>query len=206
MKKLLALILAVLMLVSFAACASEKDKAENEPNESVEATEGSSPIETDENLLTVTVNLMASFFEGETEEEIKAKAKENGISKCVVNEDGSVTYTMSKAKHKEMLKELEDGLTEASESLISGENKVESFLEIKANKDLSEFDIYVNPDKYTAWDSMNKMTFFMLGIYYQCFAGVDFNEVDVVVNFINNETKEVMDTSSYRTFVENMNS
>jgi hypothetical protein len=32
---------------------------------------------------------------------------------------------------------------------------------------------------------------------------VDFNEVDVVVNFIDNETEEVLDTASYKKFVEN---
>ena len=106
MKKLLALILATLMLLSFAACGN----AENETE--ITAEDGSNPISAEENMLSVTVTLAATLFEDETKEEIIASAKENGISKCVVNEDGSVTYTMSKSKHKEMLEDLEKSIAD----------------------------------------------------------------------------------------------
>ena len=69
-------------------------------------TENSAGVQVDEGLLNVDVTLAASFFEDQTEEEIKAEAKENGYSDCKINDDGSVTYTMSKKKHAEMLDEM----------------------------------------------------------------------------------------------------
>lgn len=201
MKKIISLILAVVMLLSFTACTGEKTEKETGATENAES---QSPVNAEENLLTVTVNLAASLFEGKTEDEIKADAKENGISKCVINKDGSVTYTMSKSKHKELLKDLEEGIEESCESFINGENKVDSFLEIKTNDDFSEFNIVIDSDKYTMMDSMNAMSFYILGIYYQCFAGGNFDEVDVVLNFIDSDTQEIISTSSYRKLADNL--
>ena len=202
MKKILSLILAVMVLVSFTACTGGND--ETSTTESTKETEGSSPINAEENLLSVTVTLAANLFEGETEEEIKAAAKEDGISKCVVNEDGSVTYTMSKSKHKKMLEDFEESIKNTTEDFVNGENKVASFVEIKTNEDFSEFNIYVDSAKYSVWDSMNAMAFYLQGLYYQCLLGKDFNEVDVVVNFIDNATQKIIDTSSYKKIAENM--
>ena len=198
MKKLLTLILATLMLLSFAACGN----AENETE--ITAEDGSKPISAEENVLSVTVTLAATLFEDETKEEIIASAKENGISKCVVNEDGSVTYTMSKSKHKEMLEDLEKSIADFYNELLNGEEKVASFVEIKNNEDFSEFNVYVDSSKYSMWDSMNAMAFYIQGIYYQCLSGADFNAVDVVVNFVDSETDEIIDSASYRKFADNM--
>ena len=112
MKRLLAAILVLAMVLSLCACGEQKTTSQNEqpPAESMADTTDSSEstaIEVDEGLLNVEVTLPASFFEDESEEEIKAAAEENGFSKCTINEDGSVTYKMTKAKHKEMLAEPE---------------------------------------------------------------------------------------------------
>jgi hypothetical protein len=189
------------MLFSFAACKNNDDA--DAADDTTTSSTGSAPIETDEKLLTVKVTLSPMLFEDKTPEEIKAEAKENGIKKCVINEDGSVTYTMTKAKRDAMLDEMKDNFKETYDGLINGEEKIESFVDIKAKDDFSQIDIYVNKAKYTFLDSMNAMVFYVIGVYYQCLSGVDFNEVDVVVNFIDNETEEVLDTASYKKFVEN---
>ena len=76
-----------------------------------------------------------------TQEEIDAKAGENFIS-GKLNEDGSVTYKMTKKQHKEMM----DGVVESIESslneMVEGEDY--SFTEIKHNKDFTEFDITIS--------------------------------------------------------------
>ena len=198
MKKGLAVILAAIMLFSFVACKNEKSE-----EETTTAVEEKDPVKVDENLLTVEVTLAGSFFEGETPEEIKADAKENGMKKCVINEDGSVTYTMTRAKRNKMLDEMKANFEKTYDGFLNGEEKIPSFLDIKHNDNFSQIDIYVDKSKYTMWDSMNAMTFYLLGVYYQCFSGADFKEVDVVVNFIDNETEEILDTASYKKFAEN---
>ena len=210
MKRLLAAILVLAMVLSLCACGEQKTTSQNEqpPAESMADTTDNSEstaIEVDEGLLNVEVTLPASFFEDESEEEIKAAAEENGFSKCTINEDGSVTYKMTKAKHKEMLAEMKSDLDESIAAMINGEEAVESFQKIEYADDFSKFDVYVDRAKYTAFDSLYVLAFYISGAYYQAFEGKDMNDIDVVVNFIDEATNEIFESSSYRNLVDNAN-
>ena len=162
MKRTLALLLALVMTVSLCACGGGSETPKQDAgttNSQVESTgqtnkeassdKGEGGIEVDEGLLSVEITMPATFFEEETEESIKASAAENGFNSCTVNEDGSVTYKMSKAKHKEMLAEMKTSVDESIAEMINGEEAVESFMKIEYADDLSKFDVYVDPAVYT---------------------------------------------------------
>lgn len=200
MKKFLSLLLAALMLLSMAACGGATD-SENKNNPG--STENSGSVAVDKGLLTVDVTMAASFFEDMTAEEIKAEAEENGYSSCTVNPDGSVTYTMTKAKHKEMLDDLKSGIEETIAGCLEGEDKVASFVSIEHADDYSRFDVCVDPAEYSLWDNLYALAFYLSGAYYQAFTGVASDKIDVVVNFIDNNTKEILDSGSYRNFISN---
>ena len=199
MKKVIALILVGIMLLSFTSC---KDKEADTDS----ATGGKTPVSVEEKIIDVTVTITANFFTDQTAEEIEATAKEKGIKKCTINEDGSVTYTMSKTKHKELLEEFRAGIDSENDALVNGESKIASFVKIDVNDECSQFDIYVDPDKYSSWDSMNTIMFYFEGLYYQCLLGKNYEEIDIVVNYIDNETSEVLDTASYRKYIESVSS
>ena len=168
MKKFISLLLALAMTLSLCACGSSFKE----------------------------ITLPATFFEDETEESIKAEAEEKGFSECTVNEDGSVTYKMSKTMHKELLSEMRASLDESIDSLINGEEAVASFIKIDHADDFSQFDIFVDPETYTTWDGIYALVFYISGAYYQIFDGKDADTVDVLVNFIDNNTKETISSSS----------
>ena len=211
MRKFFAAFLAIAMMLSLCACGGQKDETTSTPAEENVATDTeekendntSGAIEVDEGLLNVEITLPATFFEESTEEEIIAAAEEKGFSKCTINEDGSVTYKMTKAQHKEVLAELKADLDESIASMINGEDAVESFQKIEYSEDFSKFDVYVNRETYTAFDSLYVLAFYISGAYYQAFDGKDINTIDVVVNFIDNATNETFESSSYRQMVEN---
>lgn len=206
MKKIIALVLSFAMVLSLAACGGSKsDTSSGKTAVEESKSEDSSAIKVDERLLDVQVTLAASFFEDETEEEIIAGAKENGYKDCVINEDGSVTYTMSKKKHAEVLDELKTNFDELIAGCLEGDDEVASFVDIQHNDDYSKIDIYVDREQYTIWDKLYAMTFYLAGAYYQAFSGAPSDDIDVIVDFIDNETKEVIDTASYKQFVNNMN-
>lgn len=210
MKRLISTLMALIMILSLCACGGKEappasDNAEQSSETAEQAQSGeaeSSAIEVDEGLLSVEITIPATFFEDMSAEEIKAGAEENGFSSCVVHEDGSVTYKMSKAKHKEMLNEMKVSLAETVEGLVNGEEAVESFQKIEYADDLSQFDVYVDPETYTDWDSLYVLVFYMTGAYYQVFDGADMNDVDVVVNFINNITNENISSASFRDWMD----
>lgn len=204
LKKLTILIGVIILSLSISACGNEADEGiENETNlVETESLEENTSIEVDENLLTVDITLPPSFFQDMTEEEIIANAKEEGYKSTKVNDDGSVTYKMSKAKRKEMLKDMKISIDESIEELLEGEERVESFVEIEYNDNLSKVDIYVDPELYSEWDSFYTVQFYMFGAFYQTFDGVASEDIDVIVNFIDNTTNDVINTGSYKDFIE----
>ena len=79
MKKLLAFLLVFAMLLSLVACGGTTD-TENKGNSTQNDgnSENNGSIQVDEGLFTVDITMPASFFDGQTEDEIKAAAEENG--------------------------------------------------------------------------------------------------------------------------------
>lgn len=214
MKRIIALLMIFAMLLSLCACGGGKaaDDAvdatsaateEGGDKAAAEADKETDTLEVDENLFNVEVKLPASFFDGESAEEIIAAAEEQGIKKCVVNEDGSVSYTMSKDKHRELLDGLRSDAEESIASFLEGESAVASFVDIVYNDNFSEFNITVN-DQYSTWDMFSGFAFYIVGAYYQVFDGANPDEVDVIVNFID-EAGELKDTMSYREFMDSEN-
>lgn len=204
MKKLLALLMVVVMLFSLVACGGTADtESKGDSTQTGDNSENGGSIQVDEGLFTVDVTMPATFFDGMTEDEIKAAANENGYNSCTVNEDGSVTYTMTKAKHQELLDEFKASMDETIAGLLEGEDEVASFVSINYTDDFSQVDIYVDATAYTMWDSLYALTFYMTGAYYQSFAGVPADEIDVIVNFIDNDTEEVLNTASYKEYMSN---
>jgi hypothetical protein len=64
------------------------------------------------------------MFKGEDIDTVIADAKKEGIKEVRKNEDGPLTYEMSKAKHKEMMKELQTGILETIEVTKNSEDSV----------------------------------------------------------------------------------
>ncbi len=211
MKRYIALLLVLVMLLGLCACGGEESPAEtpaaqqpapsDKQEEKNDEEEGLGSIEVDEKLFNVEVTLPANFFDGQTAEEIIANAKEQGINKCKVLDDGSVVYTMSKDKHAELMDDYLASVEEAVAALLEGESAVASFLDIQYNEDCSEFNVTVGSG-YTVWDLFYGFEFYILGAYYQILGGADPDKVDVVVNFID-EAGNVKDTMSYREFMDN---
>ncbi|MGM9949933.1 MAG: hypothetical protein ACI33P_07385 [Lysinibacillus sp.] len=175
-----------------AGCGNEKEseatKEEQSADESVNVEKG---------LLNVQVTLPASFFEGKTEEEIVAVAKEDGISEVKVNEDGSVTYTMSKSKHKEMMKEMEDGIVEMIKEVVESDD-YPSIKEISYNKDFDEFDVKVDRELYeNGLDGFAILGLVMGSAYYSAFNGDSPEDMKITFNMIDATTDEVFETTVY---------
>ena len=152
---------------------------------------------------TVEVTIGSFLFEDMTETEIKENAKESGFISCTINEDGSVTYTMTESTRNEKLKEYKEKADETIQGFLNGSDRVESFTKIDYNDNLSCFNIYVDKQKYTMWDNLYVYSFYFIGAFYQNFAGFSSDDIDVLINFIDKDTKDVFETASYREFMKN---
>lgn len=182
--KLLFLLVLSIMLV---ACSSKDEENKNSDN-----------VDVDKGLVNVEVTLPASFFEDTDMETLKKEAKEDGVKEVIVNDDGSVTYKMSKSKHKEMLKEMGDTI-DTSIKEIEADEDFPSIKKIEHNKSFTEYTIKMDQELYEN-SSLDGFAFFNLAyqsLYYQLFNGVSEDDYKVTFQLKNEETSKTFDTIVY---------
>lgn len=146
---------------------------------------------------TLTVTLPADFFAGSTREDIIAEAEAEGFDGCVVNSDGSVTYTMNREKQASMLSDFKREIDNSITNLTNGST---SYRSIIYNEGVTQFDVRVDKDAFAAseTDQGYAAALFMLGGYYQMFSGVPNDRVDVILNLIDDANGQTIGAVTYQ--------
>ena len=209
MKKKLSLVLALIMVFSITACGSKNSASstaagsKSETADQTVVNQGKTPqtatasseeaelaaeaaelkgigdVEVKNGILTVSVTLPADFVGEETTQEyLDANAGEVYAS-GVRNEDGSVTYKMTKAQHRQMLARITSGMDESLKKLIDDETY--SIADIAYNQNCTVFDVTLDSDSLGFADAFAAMMFYMYGGMYGIFSG---DRPDgIIVNF-----------------------
>ncbi|MCC3646824.1 hypothetical protein JGK52_09040 [Cytobacillus oceanisediminis] len=194
MKKLIVFMSVMIVLLS--ACSDGEKTAGKKEAGTEKKTEESEAVEVDKGLLNVEVTLPASMFEGEDADSSIAEAEKEGI-KVTKNDDGSVTYKMSKAKHKEMMKEMETELQKTIADTKNGED-YPSVKEVTNNKDFSEFTLEVDREAYeNSFDGFAVFGLGLSGVFYQLFNGVDPEDYEVKILVKDSATGELFNEVIY---------
>lgn len=186
-------IMLILAIAVLAACSSNEQKASNQTKDEKKNEE----VSVDKGLLNVEVTLPASMFEGEDIDSVIAEAKKDGVKEVTKNEDGSLTYKMSKSKHKEMMKELETNVKDTiEETKTSGD--FASIKDITHNDSFSEFTLLVDKSAYeNSMDGFASIGFGMSGMIYQMFNGSDADHTKVTILIKDEATQETFDEIVY---------
>lgn len=191
------LLSSMLIMVLLTACSSSNESSTTDKKSNEASTEEKNEsVEVDKGLLSVEVTLPASMFEGEDIDTTISEVQEDGIE-VKKNEDGSLTYKMSKSKHREMVNEIETGIIESIEDMKNNEDFV-SIQDITYNDSFSEFTIIA--DKETYENSMDSFVVFGLGLsgmYYQLFNGTDAEDYKVKIQVKDEVTEEILDEVVY---------
>jgi hypothetical protein len=135
-------------------------------------------------------------------EALKKEAKEEGVKEVIVNDDGSVTYKMSKSQHKKMMKEMEETLVETINE-IEKDEEYPSINTIEYNKAFTEYTMIVNQKEYE--NSMDGFALFGLAfqsMFYQLFNGVSEEDYKVTFQLKDEKTSKVFDTVVYPDDIE----
>lgn len=201
MKKIFILPLVLLLGILISACSQDQEKDSGDKKDvtdnATEKTSEEGPLKVDKGLLNVEVTIPASFFEGQDIDTVISEAKNDGVKEVVMNEDGSLTYKMSKSEHKEMMKELEVGMLEAIEE-IKTSGDFSSIKDVTYNKSFSEYTLLVNKEEFeNSLDTIASFGLAITGMYYQLFSGVDSEKYKVTVIFKDEANGEVINTVVY---------
>ncbi|PAE19368.1 hypothetical protein CHH80_16895 [Bacillus sp. 7504-2] len=190
------LLATIMLLVS--ACGSREAKQNESSEKTDNKTEGNEKIEVDKNLLDVEVTLPESFFKEQEQDiaQVIAEAESEGIS-VTKNSDGSLTYKMSKAKHKEMMSELENQTKTSIEEMKNSEDFA-SIKDVEYNKSFSEITLVVIREKYEgSFDGFAVLGVAISSMLYQMFDGVNPDDYKVTIFLKDADTGEVFDTIIY---------
>ncbi|CAG9620353.1 hypothetical protein [Sutcliffiella rhizosphaerae] len=190
MSKLWMLMILTGMLV-LAGCSSNSEKEVTaEEKEAKDNTEESASV--DEGLLDVEVTIPSEMLEEADLDAVVAEVEAEGIE-VTKNEDGSLTYKMSKSQHQEMMTEMEQAIKESIEEIKTSGDYV-SIKDIKHSNSYNEFTIVV--DKAAFEDSMDGFVTIglgTLGMAYQTYDGVAPDKNKVQLYYEDEETNEVFD-------------
>jgi len=193
MKKFGFMLFLAITVLTLAACGADKEasKASSDKKESE-----SEDFEVDKGLLNVEITMPASFVEGEDIDATIKEAEEEGIE-VTKNDDGSLTYKMSKSEHKKMMKDIK---TNAEKSLdeIKTDGTFPSVKDITYNNSFSKFTLSV--DKAAYEDSMDAWSVIGIGItgmMYNLFNGEDMDKMKINIDVKDEATGEVFDTTVY---------
>ncbi|MYL64175.1 hypothetical protein GLW07_12515 [Bacillus hwajinpoensis] len=204
MKKISFTIL-ILLLTFLAACSSneqssnndESQASTNQPEENNKESKDDGKVAVDKGLLSVEVTIPASMVENQNMEETIASAKEQGIKEVTENEDGSITYKMSKSVHKELMNEIGTSIEETVEETKNSEDFV-SIKEITHNDSFTKFTVVVDKESYeNSMDGFATMTLGMSGMIYQIYDGADPEKYSVTISMKDEATGEVFDEIVY---------
>ena len=153
-------------------------------------------IEVDEGLLNVEINISAESAEFygikfESQEDADTYAKEQGFKSVTLNDDGSVTFIMSKAKHREFMKGLNESLHQGLQEMI-GSEQYPDIVAIEHNDNYTEFKVTSKSEELSFNESFSVIAFYMYGGMYNSFSGTEIDNVHV--EFINEDSGEVIDS------------
>lgn len=203
MKKLFILMVSGVLVFASAGCATTTETSSgnsgggsettNNSDTDAESTEESGGIEVDEGLLTVDITFPESFVSmGETEmtqETVDASAAEQGYLGGKLNDDGSVTYTMTKLKQRELLDQMKSDFDDSIQETLAEYPNVKS---VTRNDDFSEISIEVSEqDLATGFLAFG---FSFTAYFYQVLDGKEF-ATDIV--YVDAATGEELSRTSY---------
>lgn len=198
MKKLICLLMACVMLLSLCACGSKASTPSETPDltdeqaaeptaevkeedliddESWDKLESMGQIQTENGLMFVSITLPADFVGEEiTQESIDANAGETYTS-GKLNDDGSVTYKMTKKQHKAMLDSTEKEIDAMLQELV--DNEEYAFTKIEHNKDFNSFDVTLSTEEVGLNEGFMTLGFYMYGGMYSIFTGGEVDNISV---------------------------
>ncbi|OLO38829.1 hypothetical protein BTR23_11260 [Alkalihalophilus pseudofirmus] len=210
MKKSLYLCIIAVLATVLVACGEDNASEHEQPVEPTEEetvdeneavveeqngeTEEDQSIEVEKGLLNVSVTIPSTLIEEQDLDQIIAEAKEAGVKEVTQNDDGSITYKMSKATHKEMMQEMEAAMNETIEEMKYSDDFI-SIADVKSNHSFTEFTMVVDKEAYeNSFDGFAALGLGFSGMYYQLFDGVNPDNLKVTIHLEDADTGEVFDT------------
>jgi len=128
----------------------------------------------------------------ETPEDAQQYAIDNEFTSCVLEEDGSVSITMTKSRHEELMETLRDAISLTSKDK-AGSEYYPNIVNVEFNDDFTEFTVTTKSETVEVDEYISALDFFYYGWYYNIFNGTPAENIHV--DYINEATGEVIESA-----------
>lgn len=148
---------------------SSAEQGDDPEDEDLAALAALGNVETENGILTVSITVPADLV-GETTQEDLDASKGELYQSAVRNDDGSVTYKMTKKQHRAMLENLAEAVDESAKEMIEDEENY-TIAAVSHNDDCTEFNVTLDGTEIGFGDYFTTYSFFMYGLLYGRFSG-----------------------------------
>ncbi len=144
----------------------------------------------------VTIPTLLAKSDATDIDKFNSMVQKDGIE-VTQNNNGSLTYTMTKETHAEIMTELGTQVDGIMADMTSG-NEFPSIQDISSNETYSEFVMSVDRERFeSSFDQLGLLGLAMSGLIYQLFDGASLEEYQVVVNLEDANTGDVFNAITY---------
>lgn len=202
MKRISAFAIACAMILSLSACGGgASSTASSAPAVSSTASSEAASSDTSSTgilsalLPDVTIVYPADMVgEDATQEQLDQEvAESNGdIKSATLNDDGTATYVMDGAYHKQMLQDFADSINGELEAMVGSED-YPNFTAIEANDDFTSFTVTTKSTTLDLNEAFSVMGFYFYGGMYGVLSGDEAENIHV--DFVNADTGEIIESS-----------
>ena len=190
MKKFICILLAFVMLFSFAACGKEKE------NSTVNGVSVSSDEK--DTKKTVKVSFPLSYLSEEESADLDAYCKSYGFKSAKVNSDGTVTIKMSQLSRDLLLTKVSSqSIKEIYSAAESGKYPYVRKIKSCDTENFFEVSLLVNREKFVSAETALEMKLMVAQscLTYQIYAGIENPKVKITI--IDNKTKKTIEEKEY---------
>lgn len=128
----------------------------------------------------------------ETPEDAQQYAIDNEFTSCELGNDGSVSITMTKARHEELMETLRDAISLTSKDK-AGSEYYPNIVNVEFNDDFTEFTVTTKSETVEVDEYISALDFFYYGWYYNTFNGTPAENIHV--DYINEASGEVIESA-----------
>lgn len=192
-KKSLSFFVVMSMSVTLIACGSTTKAPETTTEAPESTTQTTDTLNAEKNLLSVELTIPSSLLEDDAAV-LDEEAKAAGVKEIIQNDDGSITMKMSKSAHKKLLDEFKVGIDEGITEILNDKETYPSLTEITYNDDLTDFTVKVDSNTYGGFEGLSALTLYISGNVYQALNATPEDQIKTIVNFVDKDTGEVIET------------
>lgn len=181
MKRVFALVVSVFMALSLVACGNDENKVAQKE------------------VFDVKITLPAELMVDVDQDDLDEAIEEGDFHAVEINEDGSVTFTMSKKQHRELMNELKEEIDEELLDMVEDDD-YPNIIKIEHNDNFTKFTTTTRSVELDFMESFTEIAYYMYGAMYNYFDGNE--EYIIEVEYINADSGEVIYKSDSSTLDE----